>query len=127
MAFDINEVVSGMIGAVKGSVGEGWPEVKSMISSFMQSRKARLELLATLRLTNQLSDADVAGYLEDEKLLLDSELHNVAIISKAIAQRAANAAIDVLQNAILSYQRLRLSKEDRISNKEQGMSKGIGN
>jgi hypothetical protein len=102
MAFDINEVVSGMIGAVKGSVGEGWPEVKSMISSFMQSRKARLELLATLRLTNQLSDADVAGYLEDEKLLLDSELHNVAIISKAIAQRAANAAIDVLQNAILS-------------------------
>jgi hypothetical protein len=33
-------------------------------------------------------------------MILQSELHSIAIMSKSIAQKAANAAIDTLENAI---------------------------
>jgi hypothetical protein len=47
-----------------------------------------------------LSQEKFESRLADEKLVLEAELHAVAVISKAIAQRAANAAIDVLTKAV---------------------------
>ena len=102
MAFDINEALANMLGTIKTSVGENWSDVKSTINEFMQSRKERLELLADMRIQGQIDDDDLKSRLDDEKLLLNSELHNVAIISKEIAQNAANAAIGVLQKTILA-------------------------
>jgi len=40
--------------------------------------------------------------MEDGKLTADVEFHAIAVISKAIAQKAANAAIDVFQNAVMA-------------------------
>lgn len=102
MAFDINETLANMLGTIKTSVGENWGDVKSAMNEFMQSRKERLELLADMRIQGQIDDDDLKSRLDDEKLLLDSELHDVAIISKEIAQNAANAAIDILQKTILA-------------------------
>ena len=100
MAFDINEVIAQMLGAVKISVKDDWKLVKETASAFFQTRKDRLELLASLRLNNEISKKFFLKRLEDEKKILESELHAVAIITKAIAQRAANAALDVLSNAV---------------------------
>ncbi len=100
MAFDINEVIAQMLGAVKISVKDDWKLVKETASAFLQTRKDRLELLASLRLNNEISKKFFLKRLEDEKKILESELHAVAIITKAIAQRAANAALDVLSNAV---------------------------
>ena len=98
--FDINEVLSEMLAAVKGTVEDNWDEVKSVANEFLQRRKERLELLAELTLTGDLTLEKLKSRLEDEKLLLEAELHAIAIISKAIAQKAANAALDVLYKAI---------------------------
>ena len=100
MAFEINEVVAQMLGAVKTSVKDDWKLVKETASTFLQSRKDRLELLASLRLNNEISQKFFLKRLEDEKKIFESELHAVAIITKAMAQRAANAALDVLSNAV---------------------------
>lgn len=100
MEFDINEVLSEMLSAVKGTVEDNWDEVKSVANEFLQRRKERLELLAELTLTGDLPLEKLKSRLEDEKLLLEAELHAIAIISKAIAQKAANAALDVLYKAI---------------------------
>lgn len=100
MEFDINEVLSEMLAAVKGTVEDNWDEVKSVANEFLQRRKERLELLAELTLTGDLPLEKLKSRLEDEKLLLEAELHAIAIISKAIAQKAANAALDVLYKAI---------------------------
>ena len=98
--FNINEIVAQMLAAIKGSVGENWPLVKATMNEFISNRKARLELLADFRIKNLITQEDFDSRLEDEKSLLDSELHAVAIITKSIAQQAANAAITVLQNAV---------------------------
>lgn len=100
MAFDINEVVAEMAGAVKITVKDDWQLVKETAGTFLQTRKDRLELLASLRLNNEISQKFFLKRLEDEKKILESELHAVSIITKAMAQRAANAAIDVLSKAV---------------------------
>jgi len=100
MAFEINEVVAQMLGAVKTTVKDDWKLVKETANTFLQTRKDRLELLASLRLANEISQKFFLKRLEDEKKILESELHAIAIITKAMAQRAANAALDVLGKAV---------------------------
>jgi hypothetical protein len=98
--FDINETLASMSQAIKGAVAENWSEAKSVANEFLNRRKERLSLLADLRLSGDLSQKKFESRLEDEKLILEAELHAVAVIGKAIAQQAANAAMDVLQKAV---------------------------
>ena len=100
MNFDLNETIAGMLSAIKGTVSDNWGEVKSTANQFIERRKERLQLLVELRLTNEISEEKFKSTLEDEKDLLEAELHATAVISKAIAQNAANAAIDVLSKAV---------------------------
>jgi len=100
MAFEINEVVAQMLGAVKTSVKDDWKLVKETAGTFLQTRKDRLDLLASLRINNEISQKFFLKRMEDEKKIFESELHAVAILTKAAAQRAANAALDVLSKAV---------------------------
>jgi hypothetical protein len=100
MNFDMNETLAEMLGAIKGAVSEDWGEVKSTAHQFATRRKERLELVAELRLDQEITQEKFLSTLEDEKDILEAELHAIAVISKAIAQQAANAAIDVLSKAV---------------------------
>ena len=100
MAFDFNEVVAEMLGAIKTTTKENWDIVKETAAGNLQERKLRLELLASLMLQKEIDKEFFLKRLADEKKILQSELHSIAIITKATAQKAANAAIDILQNAV---------------------------
>lgn len=100
MNFDINEVIANMSGAVQETVSENWMDAKSATTQFLTNRKERLALIAELRITGDLPQEKFESRLNDEKLILEAELHAVAVITKAIAQKAANAAIEVLTNAV---------------------------
>lgn len=100
MNFDINEVLSQMSSVIKETVSDNWMEVRSVSNQFLQRRKERLELLADLRIRGELSQEKFESRLSDEKLVLEAELHAITVISKAIAQKAANAAIDILTKAV---------------------------
>jgi hypothetical protein len=100
MQIDINEVLANMLGAIKNSVKEDWPLVKTAAAGYVQDKKDRLELLTQLRLTNGISNEIFLARLADEKDILASELHSIAILSKVAAQNAANAALDVLSKAV---------------------------
>jgi hypothetical protein len=101
MQFDINEVVAQMLGAIKDTVRDNWSVVKNGASDYFQDHKSRLELLASLRLHDQISQDFFEKRLSDEEHILESELHSIAIITKAVAQKAANAAIQIFQNSIV--------------------------
>lgn len=100
MEFDINEILADMLSAIKETVKDNWSEVKSTANKFLERKKERLELLAELRINNELSQEKFESRLADEKLIVEAELHAIAVISKAIAQKAANKAIDVLEKAV---------------------------
>jgi hypothetical protein len=101
MAFDINEVVAQMLDTIKTTTEDNWNIVKGTANTYLQDRKSRLELLASLKLQNQISQEFFLSRMADEEKILESELHSIAIITKSIAQKAANAAIDILQKAIM--------------------------
>lgn len=100
MNFDINEVIAQMLDAVKITVGPNWEFAKATANEFFENRKLRLELLTSLRLQDEISQDFFDKRLLDEKDILESEMHAIAIISKVMAQNAANAAITVLSNAV---------------------------
>lgn len=100
MDFNLNEVLADMLSAMKNSFGNDWGVVKETANDFVQSKKIRLERLAKRRLAGTIDHEFFLDRLEDEKDILASELHAIAIVSAVLAQNAANAAIDVLTNAI---------------------------
>lgn len=100
MNLDINKILENMLSAIKGEVGEHWGEVKSVAENFLKRRKERLELLAEMRISGDLSQEKFESRLEDEKLLAEAEFNAIAVLTKAMVQRAANAAIDVLTKAV---------------------------
>jgi hypothetical protein len=100
MSFNINEVTSGMLSAIQGAVAEDWPEVKATAERFLQNNKERLALIAELRIKGELSQVKFESRLQDEKLILEAELNALAVLSKAIAQNAANAALEIVGKAV---------------------------
>ena len=100
MKFDIDEILSQMLVAIKDEVKDNWGLIKGNANTYLQNRKSRLELLSSLRLADEIKEEFFVKRLKDEKKILESELHSIAIVSKSIAQKAANAAIEVLQNAV---------------------------
>jgi hypothetical protein len=100
MKFDINEILADMINAIKGTVKDDWSIVKKSANNFIQSKKDRIEMLSNLRILGAIDQEFFDNRLEDEKEILISELHSIAIVNKVMAQNAANAAFKVLENVI---------------------------
>ncbi|MEO6328917.1 MAG: hypothetical protein ABIO55_08295 [Ginsengibacter sp.] len=100
MTFNINEVLAEMAGAVKNEVKDDWQSVKITFGNFLQSRKDRLNLLADFRMQGEISEDFFQQRLADEKDIIESELHAIAVINKVAAQNAANAAIAILQKSV---------------------------
>lgn len=100
MTLDINEILADMLNAMKISIKDDWKIVKKSANSFIQNKKYRLELLSTMRLKGEISQDFFEKRMNDEKEILASELHSIAIIKKVVAQNAANAAIKVIEDII---------------------------
>ena len=100
MQLDINEILADMLNAMKISLKDDWKVVKKAANNFIQSKKDRLELLAIMRLEGAIDNDFFEKRLTDEKEILTSELHSIAIINKVLAQNAANAALKVLEDVI---------------------------
>lgn len=100
MKIEINEILANMLNAMKISAKDDWSIVKKSANTFIQSKKDRLELLAILRISGEISEDFFVKRLEDEKEILASELHSIAIVNKILAQNAANAAFKVLEDVV---------------------------
>ncbi|NCU32071.1 MAG: hypothetical protein EOM23_03865 [Candidatus Moranbacteria bacterium] len=100
MKFDIEETLKEMLAAMKGVAEQHWKDVESTASGFLQRRKERLEMIAILRINGELSPEKFKSRLEDEKLILEAELNALAVLSKAITQKAVNSAIEILEKTV---------------------------
>ncbi len=100
MNFDINNTINDMLAAIKGTVSDHWEHVKETAMQFLQNEKERLEMIAQLRISGDLNQEDFESRLKDSQKIMEAELEALAVLSKAIIQKAANAAIDVLSKAV---------------------------
>lgn len=100
MQFDIDDTIKGMLAGAKGVLKTEWKNVKATAEQFFQNKKKRLVMLAQYRIAGKINDEELQSFIDDEKTLFSSELLALKLITKAVAQKAANAALDVLYAAI---------------------------
>lgn len=100
MKFDINQVLTDMLTAIKGSVKKDRGKVKGITEQFFKNQKERLEQLAAYRINGEITQEDFESRLEQNKFIIEAELNAINITAKAMVQNATNAAIDVFNNAV---------------------------
>ncbi|OCX50482.1 hypothetical protein BEL04_22130 [Mucilaginibacter sp. PPCGB 2223] len=100
MGFDISATLQSMESAVKTTVTGAWPQAQQIWASFEQTNKNILADMAQATITGQMSKADLQSYLDDMKTTLQTQLLASEVMALAVAQAAANAALDVFWAAV---------------------------
>jgi len=102
MSIDIDAVISDMLSAIKKSVDADWNDIRGYAKQILENEKETISELADQRLKGEITEEELTSELKDEKDTIEAELKAIQVMTKAMAQRAANAAIDILLNAIRS-------------------------
>lgn len=100
MAFDIKATLTDMLGAMNNVISGEWPKVRDCVKKALAEEQQALETLAKARLSGEIDDAMLAAQLDDERETIKSVLLACEVMGKKMAQDAANAAIDIFNNAI---------------------------
>lgn len=100
MAFNAQETLRSMADAAGGVLSGEWPKVQACVEKALKEQEQALEEIAVARLRNDLTEDEMQSQLEDEKKTLEAALLACQVGAKAIAQRAVNAAFQVLEQAI---------------------------
>ncbi len=98
--MNTDNIISEMFSALKLQLGDEYNRAEKQIDTILKMREERLKKLTQKRLDGAISTEDFQSYLEDEKDALTAELNTIQVIGKAAAQRAVNAALNVLNTAI---------------------------
>ncbi len=100
MNIDYELVLKDMYKAMKKVAGGEWENIQDACENMFKKRQDTALLLAKLRAKGKLSKDDFESEVEDEILLMEAQTRVELIKVKAIAQKAANAAMEVLVTAI---------------------------
>jgi len=100
MAFDINKVLSSMQAAAVDAVKDDVDNIPAYLLQIFENQKEALTDLAEARLSGEISEQIFHKELEREAKVLETEMLTISIMTKAIAQKAINAAMNVLKDAI---------------------------
>ena len=102
MAFDIEEILDGMLGAAAGVLSSEWPKVQACVKRVFEEERSALETIAKARLDGEIDDVELKSQLADEQEVLKAALLVCKLKGKLAAQKAVNAALTVLSEAIKS-------------------------
>jgi len=100
MSFNINNVINDMVSAMKNSVESDAEDISGYAQQVLQGEKETLQELAELRLNGQITDEELKSELQDEKDTVEAQMLALVVMNKAMIQKAANAAMDVLFKAV---------------------------
>jgi hypothetical protein len=100
MSFDIDATIKDMgSAAVAVLAGEG-PKLKACISKALEDEKEALKAIADARIAGEITAAEMKDQIADEGEALKAALLVCKVKGKVAAQKAANAALKVLEKAV---------------------------
>ena len=100
MSFNIEKTIKEMTSAISGVVSGEWSGIKDCVEKAIDDEKEALSDIAEARINDDIDDEDMKSHLDDEKIALEAALLACKVQAKVMAQKAANAAIEVLKQAI---------------------------
>lgn len=100
MGFDISKVLNDMAEAVRNAVKEDIGDIKQYANQILENEKCSLEELGLARLSGRIDDKVFEREIEREKKVVEAEFLTIQIMTKALAQKAVNTAMDVFVKAV---------------------------
>ena len=100
MSFNIEQVLQNMAAAISHTVKESGSDIKELSEEIINNEKESLKELVEARLRNEIDETVFNREIEREKKVVEAELLTIEIMTKALAQKAVNAAIDVFVKAV---------------------------
>ena len=100
MSFDINKVLTDMANAISEVVEGGAGDVTGAIKEILEAEKESLKELGKAKLAGEITQEVFDREIEREKKVVEAELLTIKIMTKVLAQKAVNAAIDVFVKAV---------------------------
>lgn len=100
MPFDINTVLNNMKDAAIDAVKDEVETIPGYLIQVFENEKDSLYYLAEARIIGVISEEEFLSELEREKKVLEVQMLTISIMTKAIAQKAINAAMNALKDAI---------------------------
>jgi hypothetical protein len=100
MAFDSTQTLTDMAAAAQEVVAGEWPKVKDCTEEALREQEEALKEIAEACVKGELTEDEMRSQLEDEREAFQMVLLACEVKAKATAQRAANAAFKVLEQAI---------------------------
>jgi hypothetical protein len=100
MSFNIETVLKDMGVAAKKTLEKDLGEIEDFSKEILEEEEESLELIAKERVAGRWSEEKFNRELGREKKVIEAELLTIEIMTKAAAQRAVNAAIEVFVKAV---------------------------
>ena len=102
MSFNIDTTLEDMVAAVKAIVDKDRHKISGYAKQIFDDEKKTLNQIALLRLSGQITDEELQSEIEDEKDTVQAQLLALKVLNKATAQKATNAALNVLYKAVIA-------------------------
>lgn len=96
MAIDWEAIFRSALGAATDAVKSNAPQVEDFLREIAKGHEAALKEIGEAFAMGDIDEATFESELGDEAKTLQAELRTVAVLTKAIAQRAVNAFRDAL-------------------------------
>jgi len=100
MNFDFEATFKSMLNAAQAELFADSEQLKDQVKRIMEDEKIRLQKITAIKLDPSATDAEFELALENEKKVLKNASLSLEIQLQATAQKAINAAIDVLNSAL---------------------------
>lgn len=100
MAIDWEAILKSAAVAATATVKTNAPQAEDFLREIAQGHEAALKEIGEAFAVGDIDEATFKSELADEAKTLEAELRTVAVLSKAIAQRAVNAFRDALFSGV---------------------------
>ena len=91
MSIDIGAILQTAVGAATDAVKKTAPQVEDFLREIAKGHEAAIKSLADALADGDIDEDTFKDEMDDEAKTLEAELQAVAVLTKAIAQRAINA------------------------------------
>jgi hypothetical protein len=98
--INVDQIFSGMIAAAKGVFNQKWPGIKDYAEAEFEKLARILAQIESLRLTNQISEAEASVLFEMQKNTARAVMLTLEGMSLLLVEGAINAALAAVKDSV---------------------------
>ena len=100
MGLNVENLMEQMADAANSEVADSVGDIRTFAKEVFKRKEESLKELALARAANEIDDEIFNMEIEREKKVVEAELLTMQIMTKASAQKAVNAALDIFAASV---------------------------